>query len=103
MSMIIQKADKPKSCENCNYLDTVYGEAYCQLSERRLPQMLNVKTECANFCRIKELVYCKQCTRYKPLSDGYGECNKQGTNITVKESDFCSFGEKRSCHENNNG
>lgn len=93
MSVIIQKADKPKSCEDCNYLDTIYGEAYCQLSERRLPQMLNVKAECARFCAIKELIYCSQCTRYKPLSDGYGECNRQGATLTVKADDFCSAAE----------
>ena len=96
MSMITLKFDKPKSCEDCYYFDAIYGEAYyCQLSKRRLPQMLNVKAECANFCRIKELIYCAQCTRYKPLSGGYGECNRQGAVLTVKADDFCSAAERR--------
>lgn len=45
------------------------------------------------------ITYCNDCKRFKPIADGYGECNRQGATLTVKADDFCSAAERRVNHE----
>ena len=94
MSIVINRIDRPECCDDCYGIDAVYGVPYCLIAQERISNF-DTSEGCPEFCPIKQLVYCKDCTRFKPIADEYGECVRQGMTLTVKGNDFCSTAEKR--------
>ena len=94
MSIVI-KNKNIKRCEECPWQDTIYGEPFCQLADERISNTFGTFVVKSKNCPIIELVECIDCKRFKPISNGYGKCMRQGVTLTVKADDFCSAGENR--------
>lgn len=89
--------EKPIDCLKCRFarIDiNSTGQFLCMMS-RDIIEDLRTGKLAHGECPITELTECRDCIRFKPISDGYGECNRQGATLTVKADDFCSAAERR--------
>ena len=103
MSIMIKgrQEHKPQGCASCIHYDRYEGKRVCMALNTELKKDLDGANQTLNNCPIVELTECRDCTRFKPIAEGYGECSRQGATLTVKADDFCSAAERRVNHETN--
>ena len=94
---IVKRKEKPIDCLKCRFarIDVQStGSFLCMMSRDVIEDLYTGRLEHGE-CPIIELTECRDCKRFKPIADGYGECNRQGATLTVKADDFCSAAERR--------
>ena len=86
---------KPTACIQCGWLDRYAEKCACAWSSKTFAKDFDIFCAVDDKCPFFELVECKDCKRFKPIANGYGECIRQGATLTVKNEDFCSAGERK--------
>ena len=81
----IPNMSKPKHCGMCEFQDM----CACILLREPIPNNLNVLPDCP----LIDIVRCGECKYFNEETHG---CNRNPSVNAWWESDFCSYGERRS-------
>lgn len=64
------------------------------LNVKRIIEIDDSVPNAATVCDMQEVVYCKNCKHFMIDTFGVKRCCREFTMITVRENDFCSYGQK---------
>ena len=82
----IPNMEKPKSCDDCMFEGEDWG---CTIN---LDWKLRTMEEVYKYCPLIEIVRCEECKHFNEETHG---CNRNPSVNAWWETDFCSYGERR--------
>lgn len=100
MSILIKGLKMPDYCDEC----PVEYDGMCRLCSYADTEYHKRRDDCPLVAfdtdDVAPIVRCSSCNKYRPFGNGYGVCGVFGH--TMKDNDYCSYGESKESEDKSN-